>query len=78
MDLLELTDRSEITDLVSRLGVWLDEKRWDDARSILTQDAIVTTPGGSARHRPGDRAGSSRPCGPDPARDHERLGRPRR
>ena len=43
----ELIDRSEITDLVSRLGLWLDEKRWDEARSILTEDATAMTPGGS-------------------------------
>jgi SnoaL-like domain len=40
-------DRSEITELVSRLGLWLDEKRWEDARSILTEDATVKTPGGA-------------------------------
>jgi SnoaL-like domain len=45
--LQELIDRSEITELVNRLGVWLDEKRWDEARSILTEDATVKTSGGS-------------------------------
>jgi SnoaL-like domain len=45
--LQELTDRSEITELVSRLGLWLDEKRWDEARSILTEDATARTSGGS-------------------------------
>jgi SnoaL-like domain len=43
--LQELTDRSEITELVSRLGLWLDEKRWDEARSILTEDATARTSG---------------------------------
>jgi SnoaL-like domain len=43
----ELIDRREITELVSRLGLWLDEKRWDDTRSILTEDATVKTPGGA-------------------------------
>ena len=47
MTLQELIDRTEIIELVSRLGVWLDEKRFDEARSILTEDATVTTPGGS-------------------------------
>jgi hypothetical protein len=47
MTLQELTDRSEITELVSRLGVWLDEKRFDEARSIITEDATAKTPGGS-------------------------------
>lgn len=45
-ELQELIDRSEITELVSRLGIWLDEKRWDEARSILTEDATAETPGG--------------------------------
>jgi hypothetical protein len=30
-----LIDRGEITDLVTRLGLWLDEKRFDEARPIL-------------------------------------------
>lgn len=45
--LQELIDRSEITELVTRLGAWLDDKRWDEARSILTEDATAETPGGS-------------------------------
>jgi hypothetical protein len=45
--LQELIDRSEITELVTRLGIWLDEKRWDEARSILTEDAMARTSGGS-------------------------------
>ena len=45
--LQELIDRSEITELVSRLGIWLDEKRWDEARSILTEDVTARTAGGS-------------------------------
>lgn len=45
----ELVDRNEITDLVSRLGLWLDEKRFDEARSIFTEDVAVQTPGGEAR-----------------------------
>jgi hypothetical protein len=45
--LQELIDRSKITELVSRLGIWLDEKRWHEARSILTEDATATTSGGS-------------------------------
>ena len=43
-----LTDRQAITDLVSRLGLWLDEKRFDDA-SLFTDDVTVSTPGGSAQ-----------------------------
>jgi hypothetical protein len=45
----DLTDRREITDLVSRLGLWLDEGRFDEAPSILTPDVAVSTPGGQAR-----------------------------
>jgi SnoaL-like domain len=45
----DLTDRREITDLVSRLGLWLDEGRFDEAPSILTPDVAVSTPGGQAQ-----------------------------
>jgi len=44
----DLNDRREITDLVSRLGLWLDEGRFDEAPSILTEDVAVSTPGGQA------------------------------
>jgi SnoaL-like domain len=44
----DLTDRREIADLVSRLGLWLDEGRFDEAPSILTDDVTVNTPGGQA------------------------------
>lgn len=46
--LQDLTDRQAITDLVSRLGLWLDEGRFDEASSILTDDVAVSTPGGQA------------------------------
>lgn len=45
----ELVDRQAIADLIYRLGLWLDEKRFDDARSIFTEDATVDHPGRSAR-----------------------------
>jgi hypothetical protein len=45
--LQELTDRQAITDLISRLGLWLDEQRFDEAGSVLTEDARVQTPGGT-------------------------------
>lgn len=48
-DLRALADRAAITDLVSRLGLWLDEKRFDDAGSVLTDEISVTTPGGAAQ-----------------------------
>jgi ketosteroid isomerase-like protein len=43
-----MNDRQDITDLISRLGRWLDDKRFDDARSVLTEDVTVSTPGGQA------------------------------
>ena len=43
-----MNDRQEITDLISRLGRWLDDKRFDAARSVLTEDVTVSTPGGQA------------------------------
>ncbi len=33
----ELGNRSAITDLVNRLGVWLDAKHLDEPRSIFTE-----------------------------------------
>jgi hypothetical protein len=43
-----LVDRSEITDLVARLGMCLDEGRFDDLRGLFVEDATVRTPGGTA------------------------------
>ncbi len=43
-----MNDRQDITDLISRLGRWLDDKGFDDARSVLTEDVTVSTPGGQA------------------------------
>ncbi|HEY9476323.1 MAG TPA: nuclear transport factor 2 family protein [Mycobacteriales bacterium] len=45
----ELADRAEINDLVSHLGRWLDEKRFDDTRSVFTEDAIGEFPSGPIR-----------------------------
>src|SRR5258708_25474171 len=47
----DLCDRSAITDLVSRLGRWLDEKQFDDAEllaSLFTPDIVLETPGGKS------------------------------
>jgi hypothetical protein len=42
-----LADKQEITDLVSRLGMWLDgETTLEQARAILAEDVCVITPGG--------------------------------
>jgi ketosteroid isomerase-like protein len=43
-----MTDRQDISDLISRLGRWLDDKDFDDARSVLTENVTVSTPGGQA------------------------------
>src|SRR5579863_394742 len=45
----ELADRAEIGDLVSRLGLWLDEQRFDRPELLFTADATVDTAGGSGR-----------------------------
>ena len=45
----QLTDRQAIADLITGLGLMLDEKRFDDAASILADDVTVKTPGGSAQ-----------------------------
>ncbi len=47
--LQQLNDRQAIADLVTRLGLMLDEKRYDEASTILAEDVTVHTPGGSAR-----------------------------
>jgi SnoaL-like domain len=46
--LRELGDRIEITDLISRLGRWLDE-RIGEPRSIFAEDVRADTPGGQVR-----------------------------
>jgi hypothetical protein len=46
--LQDLTDRQDITDLVSRLGLWLDEGRFDEASTVLVDHVTVDTPGGHA------------------------------
>jgi ketosteroid isomerase-like protein len=43
-----LTDRQAVADLIDRLGLWLDEKRFAEARAILAEDVRVRTPGGTA------------------------------
>lgn len=46
-----LDDRTEITDLVYRLGACLDDGRFDEMRDLLVEDATVRTPGGEAAGR---------------------------
>lgn len=47
--LQRLDDRQAIAELIARLGRMLDEKQFEDAGSILAEDAVVHTPGGAAR-----------------------------
>lgn len=49
--LQQLAERNEITDLVYRLGEYLEAHRVDDMRSLLVEDATVRTPGGAAEGR---------------------------
>jgi hypothetical protein len=47
--LQRLNDRLAVADLITRLGLMLDEKRFDEAPTILGDDVTVRTPGGSSR-----------------------------
>ncbi|UCM87414.1 nuclear transport factor 2 family protein [Streptomyces marincola] len=40
-------DRHQLTDLVSRLGRCLDQKRFGDLRAVFVEDASVATAGGT-------------------------------
>lgn len=51
MSTVTINDRNEITDLVSRLGVVLDEGRFDEMAALLVENATVHTPGGTAEGR---------------------------
>lgn len=43
----DLEDRLEIADLISGVGRCLDEHDWDGLRGLFTEDAAITTPGGT-------------------------------
>ncbi|WP_027004723.1 nuclear transport factor 2 family protein [Conexibacter woesei] len=45
---LSLTDRAELTDLVSRLGRWLDDGATGDPAVLFADDVRVSTPGGDS------------------------------
>jgi hypothetical protein len=49
--LQQLLDRNEITDLISRLGMSLDEGRFDEMQSLLIEDVTARTPGGEKAGR---------------------------
>jgi 3-phenylpropionate/cinnamic acid dioxygenase small subunit len=41
-----IADRIEITDLFTRFALLLDEKRWEDAGTVFTDDVAVRSPRG--------------------------------
>ena len=45
----ELADRSELTDLVSRHSLWIDEQRYDESDRLFTEDIEVTSRRGTAQ-----------------------------
>jgi hypothetical protein len=47
----QLLDRTEIIDLIFRLGMCLDEGRFSEMGSLFTEDATAVTPGGTAHGR---------------------------
>jgi hypothetical protein len=49
--LQQLSDRDEITALVYRLGMCLDEGHFDELTSVLTENAVAQTPGGAVEGR---------------------------
>ena len=66
----ELVERDEIVRLVYRLGACLDEGRFDDMRSLLTDDAVASTPGGVAEGIDAAIAQASRNHSPDHSIQH--------
>ena len=66
----QLADHNEITNLVYRLGVFLDDRRFDDMRSLLVEEATVRTPGGTAQGREALIAQATRNHRPDEPTQH--------
>jgi len=48
-ELRAIRDRQELAHLAARLGVLMDDKRFDDLGSIYAEDATAATPGGTAQ-----------------------------
>ena len=46
-----LDDRAELTELIFRVGLCLDEHRFEDLASLFVEDGVVVTPSGAARGR---------------------------
>jgi 3-phenylpropionate/cinnamic acid dioxygenase small subunit len=66
----QLVDRHEITNLVYRLGAVLDDRRFDEMRSLLVEEATVRTPGGTAEGQDGLIAQARRNHRPDEPTQH--------
>jgi hypothetical protein len=66
----DLVERDEITTLVTRLGVALDDAEFERLRSMLTDDVTVRTPGGTATGREAVIAQASRNHRPDQPCQH--------
>ena len=47
----QLADRAELSDLIARLGRWLDGGALGDAPDVLADSVVVTSPGGRAEGR---------------------------
>lgn len=44
----DLADRAELTDLVARHSLWIDEGHFDETDRLFTEDVVVTSPRGQA------------------------------
>ncbi|WP_067673220.1 nuclear transport factor 2 family protein [Nocardia miyunensis] len=44
----DLADRAELTDLVARHSLWIDEGSFDETDRLFTEDVVVTSPRGQA------------------------------
>ena len=66
----QILDHNEITNLVYRLGAFLDDRRFDEMRSLLVEDATVQTPGGAAAGREALIAQARRNHQPDEPTQH--------
>jgi hypothetical protein len=66
----DLVDRDQITTLVARLGLALDEGDYEGLRSLLIDDVTVRTPGGTADGHEAVIAQASRNHRPDQPCQH--------
>jgi hypothetical protein len=46
-----LADRAELTELIFRVSLCLDEHRFEDLADLFVEDGVVVTPAGAARGR---------------------------